>query len=195
MTFKEYLEKYNHIDEDAMIAAPAPASDGVVDASHGTTAADVLGKCDHDSHGGFFKKGCFHIPKPVFKQPLSRLDKKKRKKFVLFEVEMPNAAKAILTKITENELIEFIADNYDISYYDIYEIADVAWVYDTQTFFIKFFETTKSMYAIRFVEFKILDGKLVPENKGSIPTKAKNQLKMFKQKYPLTKHKFYICWK
>lgn len=183
-----------HIDEDEMVTAIA-SSDGVVSVQHGTTAGDVLGKCDHDDSGGFFKKGCFHIPKPVFKQPLSRLNKKKRRKFVLSEVEMPDIVKTTLAKMSENKLMSFIADNYDISYYDIYEIADIAWVYDTQTLFIKFYELETSSYDTKFIELKIVDGKLMPEDKGSQPLSANNALKQFKKKHPTAKDKFYICWK
>lgn len=76
------MKKSKRYEEDEIVAA-APAPSGVVSAPHGTTDADVLGKCDHDNCGGFMKKGCFHIPKPVFKKPLSRLEipggKKKKK--------------------------------------------------------------------------------------------------------------------
>lgn len=148
MTFEEYLKNNKKdIDEDEMVAA-APASDGVV-APHGTTDADVLGKCDHDNCGGFLKKGCFHIPKPVFKKPLSRLapeipgGKKRKKKTwqnvqLVTDAELDRRTLLGLHNVGERTIAQFVKRTMQLADdNEVFVEAIVYWPVD-HSFFLKF---------------------------------------------------------
>lgn len=42
------------------------------------------------------------------------------KHFVTESIELPEPSKKALKKLSEDKIIEFIADNFDVSYYDIH---------------------------------------------------------------------------
>lgn len=41
------------------------------------------------------------------------------KRFILEAIEMPEQSKKALKRFSEEKIMNFIADNFDISYYDI----------------------------------------------------------------------------
>lgn len=88
-TFINLLEMYKKaLEEDAMVAASAPAGEvvggstavgDIVDNSDGITADEVLGNCDHHKDGYLGPK-CFHVPKRCGKlQGRIELPSKKKK--------------------------------------------------------------------------------------------------------------------
>lgn len=116
-------------------------------------------------------------------------------RIVIPEDEAPEDSRRALAKMSEDDLMIFISDNFDITYYDVYEIDDVAWSFEAQSLYIKFMMFDPRSYKTVFVEAKVIDGKLVPEDKGSKPMSGTAMLKQFKQKHPGASKKFAICWK
>ena len=116
------------------------------------------------------------------------------KHFVTESIELPEPSKKALKKLSEDKIIEFIADNFDVSYYDIHQIDDVAYVAEIETFYIKFQVITTSAYVIRFVEAKFDGKKLLPNDDTDVMT-AKQGKDKFKQKHPdLNAKNFILCW-
>lgn len=116
------------------------------------------------------------------------------KRFVLEAIEMPKQSKKALKRFSEDKIMQFIANNFDVSYYDINQIDDVAWVADIGIFYIKFQIATISYFLTRFVEAKF-DGKnLLPTDDTEIMD-AKTGKKKFYQKHPnLNAKNFILCW-
>ena len=116
------------------------------------------------------------------------------KRFILEAIEMPAQSKKALKRLSEDKIINFIADNFDISYYDINQIVDIAWVAETETFYIKFQITTTSYFLTRFVEAKF-DGKNLLTTDDTEIVDAKTGKKKFQQKHPdLDAKNFALCW-
>lgn len=116
------------------------------------------------------------------------------KRFVLEAIEMPEQSKKALKRFSEEKIISFIADNFNVSYYDIHQIDDIAWVAEAETFYIKFQITTPSYFLTRFVEAKFDGKKLLPTDDTEI-VDAKTGKKKFQQKHPnLDAKNFALCW-
>lgn len=60
------------------------------------------------------------------------------RKFVLESVDIPEQSKKVLKRMTEDKLMNIIAELFGISYYEIHQVDDVAWVADADVFYIKF---------------------------------------------------------
>ena len=100
------------------------------------------------------------------------------------DAEIDSDSKTALSKMTTEDIMAFIADNYEVSYYDIVDIADIAWVPETKQLFIKFYVYGKSYDKQQFVEAEVNGRKLKPVGKGSKPLSGAATLKKFKQQHP-----------
>lgn len=118
----------------------------------------------------------------------------KQKRLVLEFIGVPEETKEALSGLKEDDIANFIADNFGISYYDIHYIDDIAWDESSQTFFIKFQVIDASSFLTRFVEARFTNNHLVPAN-GAVMS-AQEGLARFKMKQPAAKHRqLVICWK
>ena len=116
------------------------------------------------------------------------------KKFVLESIDIPEQSKKVLKRMSEDQLMNIIAELFDISYYEIHQIDAVAWVANADVFYIKFQLITDSYYITRFVELKF-DGKNFIQTDNTEVMSAKEGKKKFKQKYPdLNSNNFALCW-
>ena len=114
--------------------------------------------------------------------------------FVLEAVDIPEQSKKVLKRMSEDQLMNIISELFDISYYEIHQVDDVAWVADAGVFYIKFQLTTVSYYITRFVELKF-DGKKFVKTDNAEVMSAKEGKKKFKEKYPsLNSDDFILCW-
>ena len=109
MTFEEYIKKENdEVKEDEMVTATPPASD-MVSSPKGITAGDILGKCSHNSKGGFMSKDCNHIPKPLFLEPMKRTKKNKKQKiYLVTDAELDRKTILSLHEVPEKTIAAFI---------------------------------------------------------------------------------------
>lgn len=119
LTFEEYLQREKAVKEDGEIAAgPAPAAGAgdVISQPTGTTAADVLGPCDHNHSGGFMGKDCNHLPKPMMLEPMRRINKRKKRKskygVILSDAELDRDMILALHSIDELQMQDYVLDNF-----------------------------------------------------------------------------------
>lgn len=183
MTFEEYLQQEKAVKkEDEMVAAaPAPASD-VVSPSTGTTAADVLGPCDHNHSGGFMSKDCNHLPKPMMLEPIRRYKKSKKRKRKLYQFAVNEADDASMLKkfqkLTDDQICSLVDKQFGISFYDIHEVISAAWCHETREIYLKLsVYEDKGDFKTRFVTFKIDGSKFAASGKVMDKKEAKSSFK------------------
>ena len=161
-------EKPTKLKEDAMVAA-APAGGGEIAAAdsgangadltppeHGTSAEDVLGKCDH-KHDGYLGPKCFHVPKRVGKLhkriELPGTKKKKGQKnpytdnaVLLSDAELTQDMIVAARQMSKAAITKFIKDEYNCAP-DDGEIRAIAYFPEKKICFIKFKKDGKWAYA------------------------------------------------
>ena len=152
-------------DGGGEVVTASPTGDGDITAPNsGTSADDVLGKCDHH-HDGYLGTKCFHVPSRCGKMYRripsdGSLRNKKRKKTpyevgmnIITDAELSRDLIMAMHKVTELQIREYIMNEFGADgnpLTDAIYVEAVAYHPPSELFFIKVIDagTNKSWYCV-----------------------------------------------